>query len=204
MTELELQRYLLREYPQENVRCEWKEFKNLKNSFCGDEKDDVISYVSAIANMEGGFLVIGVHDKTLEIVGTDTYNYDRQKAILRLTDRCANLSSEGLDIEEFITDDTKKKVWVISIPKHRPKLPVYAHDKAWQRIEDSLVELTSERLNAILEETSPTYDWSAETIIEATIDDLDSRALQKAREEYKSVHPRLAEEVDAWSDMVIR
>lgn len=201
MTELELQQYLLREYPQENARCEWKEFKNLKNSFCGDEKDDVISYVSAIANMEGGFLVVGVHDKTLEIVGTDTYNYDRQKAILRLTDRCANLSSEGLDIEEFITDDTKKKVWVISIPKHRPKLPVYAHDKAWQRIEDSLVELTSERLNAILEETSPTYDWSAETIIEATLDDLDPRALQKAREEYKSVHPRLAEEVDAWSDM---
>ena len=201
MTEFELQQYLLREYPQENARCEWKEFKNLKNSFCGDEKDDVISYVSAIANMEGGFLVVGVHDKTLEIVGTDTYNYDRQKAILRLTDRCANLSSEGLDIEEFITDDTKKKVWVISIPKHRPKLPVYAHDKAWQRIEDSLVELTSERLNAILEETSPTYDWSAETIIEATLDDLDPRALQKAREEYKSVHPRLAEEVDAWSDM---
>ena len=89
MTELELHQYILREYPQENARCEWKEFKNLKNSFCGDEKDDVISYVSAIANMEGGFLVLGVHDKTLEIVGTDTYNYDRQKAILRLTDRCA-------------------------------------------------------------------------------------------------------------------
>ncbi len=59
MTELELQQYLLREYPQENARCEWKEFKNLKNSFCGDEKNDVISYVSAIANMEGGDLVIG-------------------------------------------------------------------------------------------------------------------------------------------------
>ena len=151
MTELELHQYLLREYPQENARCEWKEFKNLKNSFCGDEKDDVISYVSAIANMEGGFLVVGVHDKTLEIVGTDTYNYDRQKAILRLTERCTNLSSEGLDIEEYVTDDTQKVVWVIHIPKHLPKRPVYAHDKAWQRIEDSLVELTQERLNAILE-----------------------------------------------------
>ena len=151
MTQLELQQYLLREYPQENARCEWKEFKNLKNSFCGDEKDDVISYVSAIANMEGGFLVVGVHDKTLEIVGTDTYNYDRQKAILRLTERCTNLSSEGLDIEEYITDDTQKVVWVIHIPKHLPKRPVYAHDKAWQRIEDSLVELTQEHLNAILE-----------------------------------------------------
>lgn len=37
MTELELQQYLLREYPQENARCEWKEFKNLKNSFYGDK-----------------------------------------------------------------------------------------------------------------------------------------------------------------------
>lgn len=201
MTELELQQYLLREYPQENSHCEWKEFKNLKNSFCGDEKDDVISYVSAIANMDGGHLVIGVKDKTLEIVGTDTYNYDRQKALLRLKERCANLSTEKLDIEEFVTDDTAKKVWVIHIPKHRPKLPVYAHDKAWQRIEDSLVELTQERLNAILEENSPTFDWSAEIVEEATLDDLDTDALAKARSEYKAVHPRVADEVDGWDDM---
>ena len=201
MTELELQQYLLREYPQENARCEWKEFKNLKNSFCGDEKDDVISYVSAIANMEGGFLVIGVHDKTLEIVGTDTYNYDRQKAILRLTDRCANLSSEGLDIVEYITSDTQKKVWVIRIPKHLPKRPVYAHDKAWQRIEDSLVELTPERLNAILDEPLFTgSDWSAEIVPNATIDDLDEVAIAKARVMFKKVHSRIpAEEVNAWS-----
>lgn len=201
MTQLELQQYLLREYPQENARCEWKEFKNLKNSFCGDEKDDVISYVSAIANMEGGFLVIGVHDKTLEIVGTDTYNYDRQKAILRLTDRCANLSSEGLDIIEYITSDTQNKVWVIRIPKHLPKRPVYAHDKAWQRIEDSLVELTPERLNVILDE--PMFigsDWSAEIVPNATVDDLDEVAIAKARVMFKKVHSRIpAEEVNAWS-----
>lgn len=201
MIQIELQQYLLHNYPQENARSEWKEFKNLKNSFCGDEKDDVISYVSAIANMDGGHLIIGVQDKTLEIIGTDTYNYDRQKAILRLTERCVNLSTEGLDIEEFITDDTHKKVWVIHIPKHRPKLPVYAHNKAWQRIEDSLVEMTQERLNAILEENSPTFDWSAEIVGDASIEDLDSKALEKARAEYKAVHPRLADEVDTWDDM---
>ena len=201
MLELELQQYLLNEYPQENARCEWKEFKNLKNSFCGDEKDDVISYVSAIANMEGGHLVIGVHDKSLKIIGTDSYNYNRQKAIFRLSERCVNLSTEGLDVEEFITDDTNKKVWVIHIPKHRPKLPVYAHNKAWQRIEDSLVELTQERLNAILEENSPTFDWSAEIVPNATLEDLDSKALAKARAEYKTIHPKLQEEVDTWDDM---
>ena len=201
MLEQDLKQYLRCEYPQENARCEWKEFKNLKNSFCGDEKDDVISYVSAIANMDGGHLVIGVKDKTLDIVGTDTFNYDRQKAILRLTERCVNLSTEGLEIEEFVTDDTNKKVWVIHIPKHRPKLPVYAHNKAWQRVEDSLVELTQERLNAILEENSPVFDWSAELVPNATLTDLDKTALEKARSEYKMVHPRLSEEVDAWDDM---
>ena len=82
MLEFELQQYLQREYPQENARCEWKEFKNLKNSFCGNEKDDVISYVSAIANMEGDHLVIGVKDKTLEIVGTDFRNECLCRALL--------------------------------------------------------------------------------------------------------------------------
>ncbi len=201
MTEFELQQYLLREYPQENTRCEWKEFKNLKNSFCGDEKDDVISYVSAIANMEGGHLVIGVHDKTLEIVGTDTYNYDRQKAILRLAERCVNLSTEGLNIDEFITDNTNRKVWVIHIPKHLPKRPVFAHNKAWQRIEDSLVEMTTERMSAILDE--PIFsetDWSAQIVSDATIDDLDEVAIAKARMMFKKVHSRIPEaEVNAWT-----
>ena len=201
MTELELQQYLLREYPQETARCEWKEFKNLKNSFCGDEKYDVISYVSAIANMDGGDLVIGVHDKTLEIVGTDTYNYDKQKAILRLTERCVNLSTEDLYIDEFITDDTNRKVWVIHIPKHLPKRPVFAHNKAWQRIEDSLVEMTTERMSTILDE--PIFsetDWSAQIVSDATIDDLDEVAIAKARMMFKKVHSRIPEaEVNAWT-----
>ena len=201
MQESEIQQYLLRNYPQENAHCEWKEFKNLKNSFCGDEKDDVISYVSVIANMEGGHVVIGVHDKTLDIVGTDTYNYDRQKAILRLTERCVNLSTEGLDIDEFVTDDTNRKVWVIHIPKHLPKRPVFAHNKAWQRIEDSLVEMTAERMSAILDE--PIFsetDWSAQIVADAMIEDLDEVAIAKARMMFKKVHSRIPEaEVNAWT-----
>ena len=52
MTEQALQQYLIKHYPKEDEGCEWKEFKNLKNDFSGHEKDDVISYVSALANME--------------------------------------------------------------------------------------------------------------------------------------------------------
>ena len=61
MTEIELQQYLLREYPQENARCEWKEFKNLKNSFCGDEKE---------------MLTLWLADKILDAVGDDELSKD--------------------------------------------------------------------------------------------------------------------------------
>ena len=202
MTEKDLQLYLLSKYHEENEECEWKEFKNLKNDFNGKEKDDVISYVSALSNMNGGVLVIGVKDKTLDIVGTDTYNCDAQKAKLRLTSLCANLPSEGLWVEEFITDDSCKTVWVIHVPKHMKRRPVYAHSKAWQRLDDSLVELTASRLNAILDEQDSTYDWSAQVVKEATIDDLDSDAIRLAREGYKQRFPKFAKECDTWNDNV--
>ena len=204
MTSKELQQYLLREFPQENACCEWKEMKNLKNSFAGDEKNDVISYVSAIANMEGGHLVIGVQDKTLEVVGTDLtkFNLNAQSAVWKLIEHCTNLSSEGLNINEYITEDTQKTVWVIHIPKHLPRRPVYAHKKAWQRVEDSLVEMTQERFAAILEEAIfEAKDWSAEIVSNATLADLDELAIAKARVMFKKVHASKipSEEIDAWS-----
>ena len=67
MTERELKQYLLLNFPKENDKCEWKEFKNLKNLFYGTDGKDVVSYVSAISNMNGGHLVIGVEDQTLTI-----------------------------------------------------------------------------------------------------------------------------------------
>lgn len=158
--------------------------------------------------MEGGHLVIGVKDKTLEIVGTDisrlTFNgqpANTQSATFKLTEQCTYLSSEGLSIEEFVTDDTNKRVWIIHIPKHQPRRPVLAHKKAWQRIEDSLVELTQERMAVILEESIYTAkDWSAEIVPDATIDDLDEVAVAKARMMFKKVHSRIpAEEVNAWN-----
>lgn len=204
MTSQELQQYLLREFPQENARCEWKEMKNLKNLFAGDEKNDVISYVAAIANMEGGHLVIGVQDKTLEIVGTDLskFNLNAQSAVWKLLEHCTNLSSEGLSIDEYTTEDSHKTVWIIHIPKHLPRRPVYAHKKAWQRVEDSLVEMTQERLAAILEE--PVFeakDWSAEIVPNAVLTDLNELAVAKARVMFKKVHASKipAEEIDAWT-----
>lgn len=203
MTEKELQIYLQERFPCENEACDWKEMKSLKNCFNGKEGDDVISYVAAISSMNGGHLVIGVKDHSLDIVGTDTYNYDRQAATMRLVRECSNLPAEGLKIEEYVTSDTDKKVWVINIPKHMPRLPVYAHKKLWQRIEDSLVEMTLSRREKILTEPLAIDDWSAQIIPDATMDDLDPRAIAVAREKFKELFNGSRDtEIGSWTDEV--
>ncbi len=203
MTEKELQKYLHERFPCENEACDWKEFKSLKNCFNGKEGDDIISYVAAISSMDGGYLVIGVKDHSLDIVGTDTYNYDRQAATMRLVRECSNLPAEGLKIEEFITSDSGKTVWVINIPKHMSRLPVYAHKKLWQRIEDSLVEMTPSRKEKILTESLAIDDWSAQIVPDATIEDLDPKAIALAREKYKELFNGARDaEINAWTDEV--
>lgn len=198
MTEIELQQFLLERFPKENESCEWKPYHKIKDYFSAKEGEDIVSYVSAISNMEGGHLVIGVEDQTLNIIGIDDYNYPAEKVRLRLTSQCVNLPSEGLYLNEYRTSDSDKTVWVLTIPKHSKRLPVYAHGKAWQRIDDSLVEITPKRLETILSEVEEIFDWTAEIVDGATVNDLDSEAIELARKKYIELHPDREQEILAW------
>jgi ATP-dependent DNA helicase RecG len=199
MKELELHNYLKENFPHENEKCEWKEFKNLKHAVSAIEGDDIISYISAIANMKGGHLVIGVEDRSLKIIGIqDFHTYTAQSIRLKIINLCPNLSSEGFDVKEYTTDDTHKTIWIFQIPKHSFRLPVYAHKKCWQRINDSLVEITQSRLDAILTDVRPNEDWSAEIVPEATIYDLDDDAIKKARIEFVKQNPKHTNEEPNW------
>ncbi|MFA5216681.1 ATP-binding protein [Sulfuricurvum sp.] len=202
MIATELQTYLKSHYPKENESCEWKEFKNLKHSISGAKGEDLATYVSAIANMNGGHIVIGVKDGTLDIVGIGNFHdYTPETLPHRLLGVCPNLSSEGLSVEALTTTDTQQTVWIIHIPKHLPRKPVYAHNKAWQRSGDSLIELRPEREASILgEPLGKVEDWSAHICEGATLDNLDPEAIRLARAEYITKHPNLSEEVAQWDD----
>lgn len=204
MTENELRAYLRENYPKEDESCEWKEFKNLAHAVSGNKGDDIISYVTALANMEGGHLVIGVKDKTLDIAGIkDFHDYTPDNIRFRILGKCTNLDSEGLQIESLTSSDSGKTVWIIHVPRHKPRLPVYAHDKAWQRIDDNLVPLRSERLEAILAETITAVDWSALIVPDATLNDIDPDALAMARLKFKekSRDAKFAAQIDTWDDL---
>ncbi|MFH1217742.1 MAG: RNA-binding domain-containing protein [Pseudomonadota bacterium] len=201
MKEKELLTYLKSLCPEENEGCEWKEFKNLKHAVSGKKGEDIISYISALANMEGGCLVVGVEDKTLSIVGIESlHDYTPENIKQRILGKCTNLDSESFRVDPYLTIDSGKTVWVFRVPKHRPRLPVYAHDKAWQRVGDSLAELRPERQSAILSETIEKVDWSAAICKDAHLSDLSLEAIARARIEYKSKFPRKTGEVDSWDD----
>ena len=202
MTELELKSFLKENFPKENEKCEWKEFKSLKSSISARQGEDLISYISSISNMEGGNIILGIEDKTLKIIGIqDFHDYNIDNIKYRILGNCTNLSSEGFDIVEYVTSDTNKIVWIVKVPKHQFRLPVYAHKKAWQRIGDNLVPMTKERLNNILNENLIIEDWSKKIIEGVSIEDLDEEAIKKARKEFIKRNPKYIDEIEKWDDI---
>jgi ATP-dependent DNA helicase RecG len=202
MTAAQLQTWLRERYPVENERHEWKEWRSLKSNVSGRKGEDLVSYVSALANMEGGCIVVGVEDKTLAVTGIQDFaDYTLENVIHRILGKTPHLPSMGLRLEELRAIDTGAIVWLVHVPRHAPRQPVQAHDKAWQRDRDSLVELRPDRLRGILTELIAGLDWSAEIVPRATLADLDSAAIDKAREKYAAKHQqeRWAQDISGWS-----
>lgn len=60
--------------------------------------------------------------------------------------------------------------------------------------------MRSDRLQAILSEIEVADDWSAGVIEEATIDDLDEEAIEKARKEFLKRNPLKKDDLQIWDD----
>jgi ATP-dependent DNA helicase RecG len=202
MTAAELQAFLKARFPKENERCEWKEWRSLKSYISGRKGEDLVSYISALANMDGGCIVIGVQDKTLAVTGIQDFaDYSVEDVSHRILGKTPGLPSVGLRVEALHASDTDATVWLVHVPRHAPRQPVQAHDKAWQRDGESLVELRPDRLHNILTEMIAGQDWSAGLVPGATVADLDPVAVAKAREKFAAKHSQehWAAEIASWS-----
>ena len=202
MTAHQLQAWLRAQFPKENERYEWKEWLSLKSNISGRKGEDLVSYVSALANMDGGCVVIGAQDKTLAVTGIQDFaDYTLENVVHRILGKTPGLPSMGLRIEQLQASDTGAIVWLVHVPRHAPRQPVLAHDKAWQRDGDSLTDLREDRRKAILNELIAGQDWSAGTVPSATLTDLDPAAIAKAREKFAARHQqeRWAADIERWS-----
>ena len=192
-TAAELQRWLRAHFPRENERHEWKEWHSLKSNISGRKGDDLVSYISALANMDGGCVVIGAEDGSLAPKGIQDFaTYTVENLPHRVLGKTPGLPSMGLRLEALHARDTGATVWLVHVPRHAPRELVLAHDKAWQRDGDSLVELRDDRRRAILAEPLAGEDWSATIVPGARLADLDEAAIAKAREKFQEKHQRQA------------
>ena len=199
MTARELQAWLRARFPKEDERHEWKEWRSLKSNISGRKGEDLVSYVSALANMDGGCIVIGVQDGTLAVTGIQEFAvYSADFVVHRVLGKTPGLPSMGLRVQELRASDTGAVVWLVHVPRHAPRELVLAHDQAWQRDGDSLVELREDRRRAILLEPLAGEDWSAVLVPQATLEDLDVAAIAKAREKYAERHQR-----EPWADQIL-
>ena len=198
MTARELQAWLRAGFPKENERYEWKEWRSLKSNISGRKGEDLVSYVSALANMDGGCIVIGVQDGTLAVTGIQDFaHYTADNVVHRVLGKTPGLPSMGLRVQELRASDTGAVVWLVHVPRHAPRELVLAHDQAWQRDGDSLTGLREDRRRAILLEPLAGEDWSAVLVPQATLEDLDVAAIAKAREKYAERHQR-----EPWADQI--
>ena len=198
MTARELQAWLRARFPKEDERHEWKEWRSLKQNISGRKGEDLASYISALANMDGGCIVIGVQDGTLAVTGIQDFaDYTADNVVHRVLGKTPGLPSMGLRVQELRAGDTGAVVWLVHVPRHAPRELVFAHDQAWQRDGDSLTGLREDRRRAILLEPLAGEDWSAVLVPQATLEDLDVAAIAKAREKYAERHQR-----EPWADQI--
>ena len=199
MTARELQAWLRARFPKEDERHEWKEWRSLKQNISGRKGEDLASYISALANMDGGCIVIGVQDRTLAVTGIQEFaDYTVENVVHRVLGKTPGLLSMGLRVQELRASDTGAVVWLVHVPRHAPRELVLAHDQAWQRDGDSLTGLREDRRRAILLEPLAGEDWSAVLVPQATLEDLDVAAIAKAREKYAERHQR-----EPWADQIL-
>ena len=179
------------------------EFKKAENNF---DFDDLGKYFSALSNeanlRDKGFawLVFGVHDKTREILGTSFKN--SMKSLQKLKQDLSQHTTDNntfRDIYELNVEG--KRVLMFQIPAAPRGIPMAWQGHFYARRGESLAALDMNKYEEIRRQTV-NKDWTAEIVADATLDDLDAKAIAKAREGYKQRYPKLAKECDGWDDNV--
>lgn len=200
MTESELIEKLneLRALPAET---ETVEFKKAETSFLFDELGKYFSALSNEANLKAAdcaWLVFGIENKHHKIVGTQ-YKKER-KELDKLKKGIADKATDRttfIEIYELFLPEGR--VIMFQIPPAPRGIPVAWEGHYYARDNESLIPLNIEKRRRIESQTEE--DWSAILCPETTIEDLDPKAIIKARENYKVKFPNKATEVDLWDDL---
>jgi len=200
MTEQELHK-ILSDAIALPAETEIVEFKEAKEGFDFDKIGQYFSALGNEANLKGkacAWLIFGVKDVGHQIVGSQ-FRANRKK-LDSLKKEIGDKTTNNISfIEIYELDTPKGRVVMFQIPAAPKGIPVAFEGFYYGRANESLVALNIEKIERIRNQVL-NRDWSRNVIYEATFAHLDKEAILKAREQYKKKHPKLAKDVDHWTD----
>ena len=181
----------------------WLEFK--RNDATDNQR--LGKYISGLANSANvshklfGYLIFGIDDETLEVVGTN-YNYlNRKEKGSELDFYIRRNLTNFSGFEYFICDYTGKQVEIFQISA-AGQIPVAFEKEEYIRIGSNLTLLKKypDSLRSIL---NSHIDWSAQVNINASFEDLDKNAIALARHKFsnKNINKTFYKDIPKWTDI---
>lgn len=177
------------------------EFKEASNSY---STGDIGKYFSALSNeanlkdVDAGWLVFGVSNKSRAVVGTDYRPApEHLQSLKQQIAEGADPTTTFRQIHEVNVDG--KRVVMLEIPPAPKGIPIAWQGQTYARAGESLSALGFVKQDEIRNQTLHS-DWSAQVVPGATLEDLDPAAVERARSDFALKHQnRFAEgEVRGW------
>jgi ATP-dependent DNA helicase RecG len=177
------------------------EFKEAKNGYDFTKLGKYFSALSNEANLQGepfAWMVFGIEDKHHHIVGTQFRSF--RKDLDSLKCEIGNKTTNRITfIEIYELHLPEGRVVMFQIPAAPKGFPIAFEGHYYGRDGEEIVPLNLEEIERIRAQAT-TEDWSAKIIEDASIADLDTQALQVARQKFKdkSISESFYDEIDFW------
>ena len=164
----------------ESFESEVIEFKEARTNYSFNDIGKYFSALSNEANLRGlqeAWLVFGISDDK-RYVGTE---FRKQGNLQSLKKEIVNGTNERLTFLEIYELTVEKcRVIAFQIPPAIRGIPTTWQGAAYAREHESICPLPMNKVDLIRSQIG--MDWSKEIVEEATIEDLDEEAIEKARE----------------------
>lgn len=188
----------------ESFESEVIEFKEARTNYSFNDIGKYFSALSNEANLRGlqeAWLVFGISDDK-RYVGTE---FRKQGNLQSLKKEIVNGTNERLtflEIYELIIE--KCRVIAFQIPPAIRGIPTTWQGAAYAREHEAICPLPMNKVDLIRSQIG--MDWSKEIVEDATIEDLDERAIEKARELFskrQSDRKKAKEVLESLSDIEV-
>jgi ATP-dependent DNA helicase RecG len=190
---------LLRQFLTQETETEILEFKEAKTQYDKDKLGKYFSALSNEANLKNrpkAWLILGVNDKK-RVVGSEISD----KQINAYKKEVSDHTSPNMTFREIHKVQIDGK-WVLlcDIPAASKGIPVSWKRVYYGRDGESLGVLSLEEIDRIREQSN-SFDWSAQIIEKATLEDLSPEAIEVAKQKYAEKNPHLMEEILKWDTL---